>query len=137
MIGHSRLVTNGSQGVDENNQPIATEHCVGIHNGIVVNDRLLWERHPDISRRYEVDTEIVYRLIDKYRVTMPSLQDAVIATYREIEGEANIAFINDLDRSLCLASNVGSLHFVNLSHLGIFVFASEKHFVQRCFDLKN
>ena len=37
LIGHSRLVTNGLQGISENNQPLEKKGIVGIHNGIVVN----------------------------------------------------------------------------------------------------
>ena len=38
LLGHSRLVTNGLQTVNENNQPIITSGMVGVHNGIIVND---------------------------------------------------------------------------------------------------
>jgi len=33
VIGHSRLVTNGTQAIPENNQPIITDTVVGVHNG--------------------------------------------------------------------------------------------------------
>src|ERR1044071_7938151 len=33
VIGHSRLVTNGTQGQNENNQPVSTNGMVGVHNG--------------------------------------------------------------------------------------------------------
>ena len=37
VMGHSRLVTNGSLAIKENNQPVCTGQLVGIHNGIVTN----------------------------------------------------------------------------------------------------
>ena len=34
VIGHCRLVTNGSLAVEENNQPIETSKLVGVHNAL-------------------------------------------------------------------------------------------------------
>ena len=33
-IGHSRLVTNGLQGIDANNQPVWRDDVILVHNGI-------------------------------------------------------------------------------------------------------
>ncbi|SDH35744.1 hypothetical protein [Pseudomonas abietaniphila] len=131
VIGHSRLVTNGTQGMEENNQPVSTDYCVGVHNGIIVNDAELWEKHPKLSRKSQVDTEVIYRLIDEtYKTSKNQLTSAVIETYGEIKGEANIAFLNTLERKLCLATNVGSIYYTNVAQLGVFIFASERHFLK-------
>lgn len=135
LIGHSRLVTNGTQGMEENNQPVATKRCVGVHNGIVVNDSLLWKNHPDLSRKYEVDTEVIYCLIDKFRDEGASWSGAVIRTYAEIQGEANIAFLQNGEPLFCLATNVGSLYFASVDQTDAFVFASEKHFINEILSL--
>lgn len=132
VIGHSRLVTNGTQGMEENNQPVSSTHCVGVHNGIVVNDAELWAKHPGMHRKSQVDTEIIYQLIDKYYSEQgDDLPNAIKNTYRQIQGEANIAFLHDAERSLCLATNVGSIYFMVLPTQGLFVFASEKHFLKQ------
>jgi glucosamine--fructose-6-phosphate aminotransferase (isomerizing) len=131
VIGHSRLVTNGSQGMEENNQPVSSAHCIGVHNGIVVNEAELWAKHTDLLRKSQVDTEIIFQLIDKYyTVQGGDLPSATINTYKQLQGEANIAFLHDTERALCLATNVGSLYFTSLLGQGIFVFASEKHFLK-------
>jgi len=65
-LGHARLVTNGSQLEDVNNQPVVKDGIVGIHNGIIVNEVELWEKHSDLKRDYEIDTEILYALIRKF-----------------------------------------------------------------------
>ena len=44
VMGHSRLVTNGAQENNQNNQPVVAGDMVGIHNGIIVNDEELWQR---------------------------------------------------------------------------------------------
>jgi glucosamine--fructose-6-phosphate aminotransferase (isomerizing) len=130
VVGHSRLVTNGSQGMEENNQPVSSAHCIGVHNGIVVNDTELWANHPDLLRKSQVDTEVIFQLIDKYQAQGVNLPSAIMQTYQQLQGEANIAFLHNTERSLCLATNVGSLYFTHVPSMGIFVFASEKHFLK-------
>jgi asparagine synthetase B (glutamine-hydrolysing) len=129
VIGHSRLVTNGTQGIDENNQPVATEQCVGVHNGIVVNDAELWRQHSHLRRAWQVDTEVLYRLVDDHYSRTQDLADAVAGAYGEIKGEANIAFLHQSERALTLATNVGSLYWMQLDTLGLFMFASEQFFL--------
>ncbi len=129
LIGHSRLVTNGIQGMQENNQPVQGGHVVGVHNGIIVNDQELWRAHTDIERRTHVDSEVICRLIDKFYADGAGIQAAVRRTYGQLLGEANIAFVRDDLPALGLATNVGSLYFILAEKPGIFVFASEKHFL--------
>ena len=47
-FGHARLVTNGSQLEDANNQPVMKDDIVCIHNGIVVNVDELWSKHKSL-----------------------------------------------------------------------------------------
>lgn len=131
VIGHSRLVTNGTQGVDENNQPIVSTHCIGVHNGIVVNDNDLWATNSDIRKLYQVDTEVIYRLIDKNFEKYGNIAHSVKATFGQLKGEANIAFFHDALPLLCIATNVGSLYFIELKLEKAFVFASERYFIDK------
>lgn len=131
LVGHSRLVTNGTQGMEENNQPVFSEHCVGVHNGIVVNDLALYQSNPSIHRHSQVDSEVIYRLIDKFYINGDSLQKAIINTYHQILGEANIAFLHTELPILGLATNVGSLYYMTVESLGLFIFASERHFLKQ------
>ena len=62
-MGHSRLVTNGYEHFNKNNQPVIKNKFVVIHNGIIVNDRKIWQEinlHPDS----ELDTELIPVLLD-------------------------------------------------------------------------
>ena len=63
IIGHARMVTNGSMAKSENNQPVIKDGLVAIHNGIVVNDVKLWEKYPLLKREYEVDTEVFLSIL--------------------------------------------------------------------------
>lgn len=127
IIGHSRMVTNGSQENHNNNQPIIKNGKVIIHNGIIVNDREIWESIPD-ERLYDVDTEIILSLINYYGETN-SVVNAIIKTYKKIEGVASIAVLfNDIDY-LLLSTNNGSLYYSCTEH--VFMFASEKYMLQK------
>ena len=86
--------------------------------------------HLDLLRKSQVDTEVIFQLIDKYQTQGVNLPSAIMKTYQQLQGEANIAFLHDTERSLCLATNTGSLYFTHVPSMGIFIFASEKHFLK-------
>ena len=62
-IGHARLVTNGSQLNDNNNQPVSKDGIIGLHNGIIVNVDELWSKYSNLKREFDVDTEVMLALI--------------------------------------------------------------------------
>ncbi|MEY4134119.1 MAG: hypothetical protein RL386_469, partial [Bacteroidota bacterium] len=49
-IVHSRLVTNGYEHDNHNNQPVVTGSSIAVHNGIIVNYREIWHNHPQLIR---------------------------------------------------------------------------------------
>lgn len=125
-IGHSRLVTNGTQIRDENNQPIHAGQITGVHNGIIVNDADLWKRHQDLERTADIDTEIMFALIDKRVREGLDLASSTRKTVNDIFGTVSTAFFS-LDRNcLILASNNRSLYYLTDDE-SFLVFASEEH----------
>ncbi|MBI3443809.1 MAG: hypothetical protein HY055_00185, partial [Magnetospirillum sp.] len=128
LIGHSRLVTNGMQAVPANNQPVIKDGLVGIHNGIIVNDRALWARHPALVRDTEVDTEVLLALIAERRRQGLTLPQAVGESFAEIEGTAAIALLAEDDGRLVLATNNGSLYYAASG--GCAWFASERYILE-------
>lgn len=126
LIGHCRMVTNGAEIVPGNNHPILTRGTVGIHNGIVTNDDLLWRENPELTREHETDSEVLFQLIDRRTAENGALTAGVAKTFSEIEGAASIAFLRTDSPVLGLATNVGSLHFVHDGG-GLFLFASEAY----------
>lgn len=137
VIGHSRLVTNGTHGVEANNQPVQAAHSVGVHNGIIVNDSRLWAEYPSLERLFTVDTEIVYRLLDHFcSLNGNDVVRALCQTYKKLEGEANLAFVTDAERNAYLATNVGSLFYMPGASIQALSFASERYFLKR-FALKT
>ena len=126
VLGHTRLVTNGTQDTQENNQPVIAAQMVGIHNGIIVNDEDLWQRFPMLHRQYAVDTEILLRLIRHFHEQTGSIAKAVQMAYGEIEGVANIALLLEDFDQVVLASNNGSIHLLHCPNRA-FIFASEEY----------
>ncbi len=127
-IGHSRLVTNGSQAEHANNQPVAVEGVVGVHNGIIVNETALLRAHPELRRSGEVDTEILFGLIRQRAKADGSFVAGLREAYAAVEGVANIAvFASELDQ-LALATNSGSLYYAK--HGDLFAFASERYILE-------
>jgi hypothetical protein len=126
LIGHTRLVTNGFQSDEDNNQPVIARGVVGVHNGIVVNEGRLWRSHPELERRTEVDTEVLLALLGRRFEEHGDLGRAVQQTFGELEGAASIGcFLRELDQ-LVLATNTGSLHHLCDAGGRLFVFASER-----------
>ena len=130
-IGHSRLVTNGAQQINTNNQPVISSGMVAIHNGIITNVDRLWAETPGLERHHEIDTEILPCLIRKYREEGRSVIAATKEAFARIEGVANLALLfNDLDAVL-LATNNGSLYLWKDNTNGCFVFASERYILEQ------
>lgn len=135
-IGHCRLVTNGAEIIPGNNQPVLVEHSVGIHNGIVTNDAALWAAHPALTRAYDTDSEILFRLIDHHYAAAGDLAQATARSFAEIEGSASIAFLRNDAAVLGLATNLGSLFYAGDADSGLFFFASER-FILDSFLARN
>jgi asparagine synthetase B (glutamine-hydrolysing) len=138
-IGHSRLVTNGLQGIDANNQPVWRDEIIMIHNGIVVNVDELWarEKADGIVPSSEVDTEVIAALISKYRKSGDSPETAISKVYSDIYGETSIALFLRDTASLHLATNTGSLYLCRNASNSVFFFASEKLICERLVSGKD
>lgn len=129
IIGHSRLVTTGTQVFHRNNQPVINKGVVGIHNGIIVNDEELWKEHL-LLRQSEVDSEVIAALLRKFFSEFRSLSHAAQRTFGLIKGTASIAFqFNDLDQ-LLLSTNNGSLYLCTSDDDSL-IFASEHYFLRQ------
>ncbi len=133
ITGHTRLVTNGFQSNDDNNQPIISGGAVALHNGIIVNDRALRERYPELPIKGEVDTEVLAALL-RSRLGAQDLVSATRSTFSDIEGSASIAMLFDELDCLLLATNTGSLFRLRNERQTLLVFASERFILQRVLD---
>ncbi len=130
VIGHSRLVTNGSMEIHDNNQPVVANGAIGIHNGIIVNDEDVWKANPQMQRHAQVDTEVILSLIRKFYSETKDLVAAVRESFRLVYGTVSIAVLfEDID-VLLLATNNGSLYACAGENGGAYIFASEEYILR-------
>lgn len=127
VMGHARLVTNGSQLSCENNQPVCVGDLVAIHNGIIVNDEAIWQNHPLLQRKAQVDTEVILALIQASMSEGKTPIAAIQAAMLECTGTVSMALMINGNDSLYLFTNTGSFYFIEAQ--GVFLFASERDFL--------
>lgn len=131
VIGHSRLVTNGVEDVETNNQPVIKDGIVGIHNGIIVNNKSIWQKFPELNREYEVDTESILAIMRMNLNRFLSISTAISKSYDEIYGTASLAILFKDIEKLLLVTNNGSLYILRYKKPGLIIFASEKYILKR------
>jgi len=136
IAGHSRLATNGAQSNIDNNQPVITHGSVALHNGIVVNDRTLAARYPQLAPQGELDSEVLAALLRTKLDALGDLAAATRATFAEIEGSASIAMLFDNLDAMLLATNTGSLFQLTNQAGSVLAFASERFILARVLEDK-
>jgi len=132
VIAHARLVTNGTQENNNNNQPVIKDDIVAVHNGIITNVNELWNEYRNVisPRQWEVDTEIFLSLFRWQLNQSGKVIQALRKTFETIEGTASIALQPaDFDFSL-LATNNGSLYYVFDNEENSVLFASEEYILR-------
>ncbi len=127
VIAHSRLVTNGTQEHNFNNQPCIKDGMVVVHNGIVTNVDELWARYTGrIERHYEVDTEVLAALFRLFLKEGLGPVEAIRRVFAEMEGAASVAILINDAQQVLLATNTGSMYVID-DPVGSLVFASEEY----------
>src|SRR5215210_1299346 len=126
VLLHVRDYTKGHPTIEANNHPVRHGTVVGVHNGIILNDEDLFERHgferhePSMS----VDTEAIFALVEAFgarRETLEQLRGSMAAAWLD-EREAGV---------VRLARGVGRPVWIGDSREGVF-FASTKHALEVC-----
>ena len=137
FIGHSRLVTNGAHSNNNNNQPLATNNQIAVHNGIITNESELWELNSDLKKETDLDTEILLKFFDKQFQKNKNIDESLKKTFSFIKGTASVAsFIKD-SPFLWLATNTGSIYFHSSKNNSVFIFASEKFILDKILSIKK
>nr|WP_321258581.1 hypothetical protein [uncultured Pseudodesulfovibrio sp.] len=129
-IGHCRLVTNGSQALHHNNQPIIKEQIVAVHNGIITNEAYLWGTLKNEKRQYDVDTEVFLARLHESLANGRDLEGAWADSYANLEGSVSICALHSDRKTLVCATDNGSLYFYRDETAGITFFASEAPFIK-------
>ena len=130
-MGHTRMVTCGSAAIHDNNQPVLRRGLLCLHNGIVVNDRDIWRSLFGDEPGFDLDTEVIVRLVAHFRERGHSLAEAVRAAFGRLKGANSIAIMAEDTDAVILATTNGSLHAAAGRSGAELVFASERHFLEQ------
>jgi glucosamine 6-phosphate synthetase-like amidotransferase/phosphosugar isomerase protein len=121
VLVHVRDYTKGHPTIEANNHPVRHGTVVGVHNGIIVNDEDLFDRHgfereePEMS----VDSEAIFALAEEL--------GSRGSTFEHLRGSMAAAWMDDREPgAIYLARGVGRPLWVGSAHEGVF-FASTKH----------
>lgn len=137
IIGHSRLVTNGYENDNKNNQPVRVNDLVLVHNGIIVNHNELWNEIGLEKKKSDLDTEVLPWLIEKHNKEKRNIASAIEASFNDIVGMTSIAAYSASDNNLYLASNNGSLYYNKSIDGKHFIFASERYILETTINSLN
>lgn len=131
IIGHCRMPTKGSPLNNKNNHPIVTDSFVGVHNGVIGNDDELFDKYKkSFKRSAEVDSEIIFKLIEKYYLDSKNMTKAILSANSELIGSSACAFITTYDtRLLWLFRNNGPITILHYKDVGVVMFASSRNYV--------
>ncbi len=102
VLLHVRDYTKGHPSLAANNHPIRHGSVIGIHNGIIVNDEEIFERHgfERAERGMTVDSEAIFALVES--------ADSKPAALEELYGSLATAWVDERDPAvLSLARGVG------------------------------
>lgn len=130
VIGHCRAKTKGTPRNNDNNHPIVTDNIVGVHNGEIENDDVLFERFMRLDtsfyRRARVDSEIIFRLIDYFANTHDTgTAGAIRQMSKLVEGSYVCAMVDRKNPYLLwLFRKIGPLVINHYQETGVIVYAS-------------
>jgi len=76
LMGHTRWRTRGNEFNNRNNHPIRAGIVIGTHNGTIYNTDYLFRRL-GLLRYAEVDSELIFRLADRFAPEGPIDQEGL------------------------------------------------------------
>lgn len=120
VLGHSRLITNGIA----DNQPVVRDGICVIHNGIIVNDAVIWETLA-VPRHFQIDTEVIIGITIKHLNEGGNLSELSSKILSLCQGSISCALAIPNVGKLLLFSNNGSLYAGKYN--GASYFSSERY----------
>jgi len=129
ILGHTRQKTRGSEQNLLNDHPIRAGACLGCHNGWLANADHLTESLR-LPRMAEVDSEVLFRLIDRSRDDREF--KSLLARCR---GRISAAFVRlaEPDRLRLLKGDM-PLHAAHVPRLRVVFYASEAWMLRAALD---
>lgn len=131
ILGHCRLKTKGTETNNKNNHPIICNKVVGVHNGCVSNDDELFTIYSKyIKRNGEVDSEIIFSLIDHFSKTC-HIHDAIQRMSSVVNGGMACAMVHELQpHVIWLFRRFNPCDIVLFKDIGLVVWSSDKKYIE-------
>jgi glucosamine--fructose-6-phosphate aminotransferase (isomerizing) len=124
VLGHCRLVTDGSELKDYHNQPIALENITGVHNGVINNFQEIKDKF-NLTSEGISDSEILFRFFEK-KLKEGIKPDLILKEFHDlIRGAASLGMLFSQHDEMMVSTNFGSLYY-SLAGPNLFTFASEE-----------
>ncbi|AXH09214.1 glucosamine 6-phosphate synthetase [Malaciobacter halophilus] len=130
VLGHSRLITNGLG----DNQPVVRNNICAIHNGIIVNEKDIWEKL-SVERKYQIDSEVIVAISEEHLLQNHEVSELPNKILSLCRGVVACALVLPEYGKLLLFSNNGSLY---VGYIGDDIyFASERYALDQiqCIDV--
>lgn len=132
VMGQSRMVPTEMA----DNQPVVRDDMFVIHNGIVVNEKEIWDSI-EVNRLFEIDSEAVLGLAIAYINEKKEIDGLAEYILSRCKGTVSAALALPKQGKMLLLSNNGSL-YTGMKN-GAFYFASESYPLTQvnCTDIKQ
>ena len=132
VLGHSRLITNGLG----DNQPVVKNNLCVIHNGIIVNEKEVWE-NLETKRELKIDSEAIVAIASEHIKNGGDIADVSNKILSLCRGVVACALFAPELGKIVLFSNNGSL-YTGVIGDDIY-FASEKYALSQieCENIKQ
>lgn len=136
IIGHCRHKTKGTELNNRNNHPISYKNVVGIHNGIITNDDALFAKYRDtFKRNAQVDSEIIFALIDHFATTLESIPQGIQKACKELSGGYACAMVHRHQPHILWLFRANSpCTIYHFKEKGLILFASLSNFITDLFS---
>ena len=131
VLGHCRQKTKGSEQNNNNNHPIRYNRVIGIHNGIISNDDIQFEQYKSVfNRNAQVDSEIIFALIDHFSTTMDSIPKGIQKACSSLSGGYACAMVHSYQPHILWLFRANSPCIIHhFEKRGIIMFASQAEFI--------
>lgn len=139
FLGHCRKTSVGSSLDNNNNHPIKVGDIVGIHNGTLTNDDVVFEKLK-CKRDGMVDSEAIFRLLHHYTEngTNPFTLDMLEKVVERLTGSyAVLSFSGNNPYQVCAFRDLRPVELCLIKPLGLVLIASDKKFFDTLFFRYN
>lgn len=131
IMGHCRQKTKGTEQNNNNNHPIRYKNVVGVHNGIISNDDIQFEKYKDVfNRNAQVDSEIIFALVDHFSTTTDSIPKGIKNACSNLSGGYACAMVHSYQPHILWLFRANSpCTIYHFEKSGIIIFASQASFI--------